>query len=92
MNFPPDLPESVPSQSSGNPDNLLEVPPGEEIVILSIEALPASIRATLQAYGVAAGKQVQVLQHHPETVIEVEATELAFEKEVAALIKVNLPH
>jgi Fe2+ transport system protein FeoA len=76
------------------PDNksltLLQVVPGRDVEVLSLDGLTPSIRATLQAYGLGPGKRIRVLQHNPETVIEIEATEFAFEKEVASSILVQL--
>ncbi len=67
-----------------------KISPGTEVRITSLDALSAPIRATLQAYGIFPGKLIRVLQHKPETVVEVESTELAFEKEVAEKVQVSV--
>jgi Fe2+ transport system protein FeoA len=71
-------------------NSLDKIDPGMEVRVASLEQLPEAIRITLQAYGVLPGKLIRVLQHNPETVIEVESTELAFEKEVAEKVVVLL--
>ncbi|MBE0408596.1 MAG: ferrous iron transport protein A [Anaerolineales bacterium] len=50
--------------------------------------LAAERLAYLQAYGLAPGYWVRVLQHSPVTVIEVEHTELALESELACEVLV----
>jgi Fe2+ transport system protein FeoA len=66
------------------------VPPGSQAFILGFDALEAEQQGYLRAYGVLPGRSVQVLQHRPETVIQIEFTELAFEKEIARQIQVAL--
>jgi len=50
--------------------------------------LPADRLAHLQAYGLAPGYWVRVLQHRPVTVVQVEHTELALETELACEVLV----
>lgn len=53
------------------------------------EHLPAYRSAQLQAYGLAPGYQVRVLQHSPVTVIQVEHVELALEGDLARMVMVE---
>jgi Fe2+ transport system protein FeoA len=50
---------------------------------------PAERRTILQAYGLVPNYKVRVLQHSPVTVIQVDNTELALEKELARGIQVK---
>ncbi len=63
--------------------NLADARVGQDVLVLGYGRLAAPEQAHLQAYGLVAGRRVHVLQQHPVTVILIEQTELAFEKEVA---------
>jgi Fe2+ transport system protein FeoA len=69
---------------------LAEVPPGRRARVLEMGGLPLGQRERLQAYGLAPGRWLSVLQHSPVTVVQVDHTELAFERELAAKVRVEL--
>lgn len=68
---------------------LTKVPPGSQARIATLEALPIDYQERLQAYGLMPGHSLNVVQHSPVTVVQVEQTELAFEDEIACLIKME---
>jgi len=87
LNIPPNVkPVNPPHNSAPNVIPLIEAPAGTPVRIVSTDGLSPQIWVTLQAYGIVPGKLIRLLQHNPEFVVEVEATELAFEKEVAVKI------
>jgi Fe2+ transport system protein FeoA len=51
--------------------------------------MPAERMSHFQAYGLVPGHQVRVLQHSPVTVVEIEHTELALERELAREIQIE---
>jgi Fe2+ transport system protein FeoA len=68
---------------------LKDVPVGRRARVAGFCAgLTADRLAYLQAYGVAPGYWVRVLQHNPVTVVQVEHTELALESELACEVLV----
>ena len=68
---------------------LLEVPPGSRAQVVDINGLSAIQVENLQAYGLAPGHWIQVLQHTPVTVIQIGNTELALEAELAGQVEVE---
>jgi Fe2+ transport system protein FeoA len=68
---------------------LPDVPPGEVARVVEIDASASRWRERLQAYGLAPGREVEVIQHAPVTVVRVERVELAFEAGVARAIVVS---
>ncbi len=69
--------------------NLADAYPGQEVLVLGYGKLAPAEQAHLQAYGLLTGRRVRVLQQHPVTVILIEQTELAFEREVAQEVLVR---
>jgi Fe2+ transport system protein FeoA len=69
---------------------LPQVPPGTWARVVALDGLPAWQRERLQAYGLAPGRWVSVVQHSPVTVVQVEYTELAFEDELAKLVQMEM--
>ncbi len=69
---------------------LLEIPPGSQAQVVDFYDLSAVQVENLQAYGLAPGHQLQVLQHSPVTVIQIGNTELALEAEIARQVEVEL--
>ncbi|NIM93235.1 MAG: hypothetical protein GTO18_05935 [Anaerolineales bacterium] len=67
----------------------MDIPPGSHVRILSIEGTTADKRNRLLAFGVTPGSYVEVKQHRPVTVIQVDFTELALEEDVASQIQVD---
>ncbi|HSV85112.1 MAG TPA: ferrous iron transport protein A [Levilinea sp.] len=63
--------------------------PGARVVVLEFDRIAANQKAHLRAYGLAPGREIRVLQQHPVTVVQVEHTELAFEKDIAGQILVK---
>lgn len=76
-------PELLPMRPA-EPAFLAEVPPGSLAQVTGLgPGLPAARRAHLQAYGLAPGVWVRVIQQYPVTVVEVENLELALERELS---------
>ncbi len=69
---------------------LADIAPGADARVRALDGLDAGLREHLQAYGVAPGRLVRVIQHSPVTVVQVEHTDLAFESHVARGIDVEL--
>jgi Fe2+ transport system protein FeoA len=63
--------------------NLSEVAVGSTARVLGFADRAAAYRERLQAYGIAPGRSIRVVQQLPVTVIQVDHTELAFEIELA---------
>jgi Fe2+ transport system protein FeoA len=68
---------------------LADVPVGWKARLHSWDALPSARRQQLRAYGLGESEWMTVLQHAPTTVIRVQQTELALERELAAAIVVE---
>lgn len=72
------------------PLTLADIPPGSQAEIAAfLEGLSDERQAHLRAYGLSAGSRVQVKQHQPVTVIQVDHTELAMESALARKIRVE---
>lgn len=68
---------------------LAEARRGTRVCIAGIGgAIPAARREHLQAYGLAAGQLVRIIQQSPVTVVQMEHTELALDAELARAIDV----
>jgi Fe2+ transport system protein FeoA len=68
---------------------LAEVPAGWKARLFDWEATPPRRRQQLRAYGLAERSWIHVLQHTPTTIIRVDLTELALERELATTIVVD---
>jgi Fe2+ transport system protein FeoA len=68
---------------------LAEVPAGWRARLADWEATPPQRRQQLRAYGLSESSWMHVLQHTPTTIIRVERTELALERELAETILVD---
>jgi len=68
---------------------LSELEPGATAAVVEIGAAAAAWREQLQAYGLAPGRELEVIQQRPVTVVRVERTELAFEARIARGIVVR---
>ena len=77
------------AQGTKKQRTLAGVQPGCEVQITGYGELNSSQRQHLQAYGLLPGRQVKVLSQHPVTIVQVEQTELAFERGVAARVLVG---
>jgi Fe2+ transport system protein FeoA len=62
--------------------------PGARVVVLDIGNIDPVQKDHLQAYGLTPGREICVLQQRPVTVVQIEFTELAFEKSIAEHILV----
>lgn len=71
------------------PRALSEVRPGALARIARFGGVPPAWQERLLAHGVVAGCVVRVLQHQPVTIIQVEHTELGFERSLARMIEVD---
>lgn len=71
--------------------SLADVPPGARAKVVGFSGdFPIERRVFLQAYGLNPNYPVDVLQHSPVTVIRVDYTELALERELAQGIQVKI--
>ncbi|OGO19058.1 MAG: hypothetical protein A2Z14_16035 [Chloroflexi bacterium RBG_16_48_8] len=70
---------------------LADIPPGMLVRILQMDKLPVEKRDHLLAFGLAPGRWVEIKQHRPAIVVQVDYTELALEPEVARNILVDTP-
>ncbi len=77
------------SPPRSGPTRLLDVPPGAVARVVEIDASASGWRERLHAYGLAPGREVEVIQHAPVTVVRVEHIELAFEAGIARAIVVS---
>ena len=77
------------AQGTKKQRTLADVPPGREVQITGYGELNSSQRQHLQAYGLLPGRRVKVLSQHPVTIVQVEQTELAFERGVAVRVLVG---
>jgi Fe2+ transport system protein FeoA len=78
--------------SAPNVKHLVGINPGELTRIAGFAStIPADRQAHLQSYGLIPGRIVRVMQHSPVTIIQVEHTELAIEREMAQDIHVETP-
>lgn len=68
---------------------LRDLAPGTVAKVLEIDASAARWRERLIAYGLAPGREVEVVQQAPVTVVRVERIDLAFESRIAAGIVVS---
>lgn len=68
---------------------LRAVGPGGRARVAGLDGLPLGPREQLEAYGLAPGRDVVVLQTAPVTVVRVEHVEIAFESSLARRIRVE---
>ena len=73
------------------PMTLADVPPGMLVRISNMDALSVEKRDHLLAFGLTAGRWVEIKQHRPAVVVQVDYTELALEPDVAGAITVETP-
>jgi Fe2+ transport system protein FeoA len=73
------------------PLTLADIPPRMRVRILNMDNLPVERRDHLFAFGLAPGEWVEIKQHRPAIVAQVDYTELALELEDAARILVEMP-
>ena len=76
----------------GRPDRaastLAEIQPGRRAQVAALDDLPLARREQLAAYGLSAGRWVDVVQQSPVTVVRVEHIDLAFEADIARRVRV----
>lgn len=69
---------------------LADVPQGCKAKVVGFtQYIPPARLSHFQALGLIPGHQVRVLQHSPVTVVQIEHTELAFERELAQEIQIT---
>jgi Fe2+ transport system protein FeoA len=69
-------------------DTLDQIKPGSRVVVLDFGRIDPVQKDHLQAYGLTPEREMLVLQQRPVTVVQIEYTELAFEKVIAEQIMV----
>lgn len=72
-----------------NPAALSRVKPGSVVRVLEIREAASHWHERLQAYGIAPGREVTVVQQTPVTVVRVDHVDLAFEAKIAHQIIVE---
>lgn len=82
----PFIKHNVQPRPAARAGTLSQVKPGSSAKITGFGRLSTAQRQHLQAYGLLPGRKVQVLAQRPVTIVLVEQTELAFEKEIAAQV------
>jgi len=75
--------------SESGQSTLGDVARGHSARVADLEGLPLRPREQLQAYGLAPGRLVEVLQTKPVTVVRVEHVDIAFESSLARGIRVE---
>jgi Fe2+ transport system protein FeoA len=65
-----------------------QVKPGAQVMVLDFGHIDTVQKDHLQAYGLTPGRQMLVLQQRPVTVVQIEYTEVAFEKVIAEQVMV----
>jgi len=74
----------------GQTATLADVPPGCKAKVLGFtQYLPPERLSHFQAFGLVPGHKVRVMQHSPVTVVQIEHTELALERDLAKEIQVT---
>jgi Fe2+ transport system protein FeoA len=68
---------------------LASVRPGERVHVQGLDELPAWQCNQLTAYGLAPGRQVEVVQSRPVVIVRVDHVEVAFEPPLARAIRVT---
>ena len=71
------------------PERLSEAPAGCKVCMSGFAPGGACWREQLQAYGIAPGREIQVIQQSPVTVVRVDHVELAFESSIAREIVIE---
>jgi Fe2+ transport system protein FeoA len=74
---------AVVTPSVSGKGTLDQVKPGAQVIVLDFGRIDPAQKDHLQAYGLTPGRQMLVLQQRPVTVVQIEYTELAFEKVIA---------
>ncbi len=74
-----------------DPLTLAAVPPGMLVRVAKMDKLPVERRDHLMAFGLTPGRWVEIKQHRPAVVVQVDYTELAIEPEDASKILVETP-
>lgn len=70
------------------PDRLADAPPGCRVCMAGFASADDCWRRRLQGYGIAPGRELEVVQQSPVTVVRVDHVELALERSVARGIEV----
>jgi Fe2+ transport system protein FeoA len=79
---------AVPPRANGS-GRLDQAKPGSRVIVMDLGSIDAMQKDHLQAYGLTPGRQVIVLRQRPVTVVQIEYTELAFEKDIAEQVLVT---
>jgi Fe2+ transport system protein FeoA len=86
--FKSKAPVAAPRVNGNRP--LDQAKPGSRVVVIDLGSIDPVQKDHLQAYGLTPGRQVIVLRQRPVTVVQIEYTELAFEKDIAEQILVSV--
>ena len=68
---------------------LAEAEVGSSAIVLDFRELPDSRKRHLNAYGLSPGSEVIIRQQSPVTIFEIDQTEIALERQLAAKIRVQ---
>jgi Fe2+ transport system protein FeoA len=80
----------APQQSPMELTTLAEAPKGASVIVVAVENTSGSRPQQMQAYGLAPGRTVQILQQDPVTVVRADHTELALEGDLANKVLVEV--
>ena len=69
--------------------SLVDIMPGGEARVIAFNGLGVKQIESLQAYGLAPGSLVKIVRHKPVTIIQIDNTELALERDLAIQVKVE---
>lgn len=69
---------------------LAEAPKGASVRVVAVENASGSRPQQMQAYGLAPGRVVRVLQQEPVTVVRADHTELALEDDLARKVLIEI--
>ena len=84
------VPSQNPKRDQATLSTLAEVPKGVSVRVVAVENTDGSRPLQMQAYGLAPGRLVQILQQEPVTVVRADHTELALEGDLASKVLVEV--
>ena len=84
------VPSQNPKRDQSSLSTLAEAPEGASARVVAVENTDGSRPLQMQAYGLAPGRTVKILQQEPVTVVRADHTELALEDDLASKVLVEV--
>ena len=84
------VPSQNPKRDQATLSTLAEVPKGASVRVVAVENTDGSRPLQMQAYGLAPGRLVRILQQEPVTVVRADHTEIALEGDLASKVLVEV--